>query len=320
MRYRYRVWGFGEGIAMHGLLHAGAEPRAFAAELLRGWTQAGLPLSRDLAAHLAPGVPLLTWYGLSGDGRALDRAREIAEMLSATKLGRHGARLHRPDLAGWENEVWVDCMHLDGPFLVALGRVLHDAHWIDLGVELLLSHARVLQDERTGLFWHGFDDATGVPNGVLWGRGQGWALLGLVDTLRELDPAHPGKDEVHQRLAKLVSGLAATEASLVGRWHTVVDRPETYLEPSVSAFVALGVGEATRQRLMDRSAAPLAGRAWQATLAGIDRHGELVGVSDATPVGADASHYESRATGVFPWGQGPALLAATQVFAEERST
>lgn len=315
MRYSYRAWGFGESIAMEGLLRAGEVPAAVAFRLLRGWAHDSPPLAGDPLAHVAPGVPLLALYSRSREQRLLERACELAEVLDHATAGRHGARLHRPDLPGWESEVWVDCMHLDGPFLVALGRELRDTRWADLGVDLLLSHARVLQDERSGLFSHGFDDVSGLRNGVHWARGQGWALLGLVDTLAEAR-SHRRADEIHQRLHALVSGLAATEAT-AGSWHTVVDHPETYIEASASAFVALGVGRAARHALVDPAFRGLARRAWLATRTRLSDVGELAGVSDATPVGTSVEHYARRATGIFPWGQGPAMLAAQEMVLEE---
>jgi unsaturated rhamnogalacturonyl hydrolase len=307
----YRRWGFGESIAMQALLAAGGTPRAYAAGLLDRWAADAPPLVDDRLAHVAPGVPLLELYRQTGAPYLLSRAREVAAILARTDVGRYGARIHRPDLAGWEHEVWVDCMHLDGPFLAALAGVEHDDRWADVGAEMLLSHARVLQDERTGLFSHGFDDASGRSNGVFWGRGQGWALLGLVETLQALPAGHAALGEIAQRLLRLIDGLATCEV-LPGAWHTVVDAPDTYLEPSVAAFVALGVGHALECQLVPASLGALAERALTATRLGIDTHGRLTGVSDATPVGADTEHYASRQRGVFAWGQGPALLALQQ--------
>jgi unsaturated rhamnogalacturonyl hydrolase len=172
----------------------------------------------------------------------------------------------------------------------------------------LLSHARVLQDERSGLFSHGFNDATGRPNRVHWGRGQGWALLGLADTAPALPSESPARAEAVQRLGAQIAGLAATEAE-PGVWHTVVDAPETYLEPSVGAFVALGVHRAIRAGLVGDEYDALVSRAMSTITAAVAPAGELLGVSDATPVGDDAAHYGARGRGVFPWGQGPALLA-----------
>jgi unsaturated rhamnogalacturonyl hydrolase len=302
MRYPFKVWGFGESIAVQGLLAAGADAQTYAVDMLRHWAESAGPLADEPLAHVAPGVPLLELYRLTAEGRLLDRALELASVLAATVTGRHGARLHRPDLPGWEHEVWVDCMHLDGPFLVHLAQVTGDQHWADLAASLLLAHARVLQDERCGLFSHGFDDASGQPNGVFWGRGQGWALLGLGDTLGALPGNHPARAEIAQRGHALADGLRHTEANRPGCWHTVVDAPQTYLEPSVGAFVALGIAGVAGDMALAR-------RALEATERGINAAGELTDVSDATPVGSSADQYVQRGHGVFPWGQGPALLA-----------
>ncbi len=312
--YPYKVWGFGESIAMEGLLAAGGEHHAVAARLVDGWACERGPLAADPLAHVAPGVPLLERFRETGEPRLLARARELGDVLTSTGIGSHGARIHRPDLSGWEHEVWVDCMHLDGPFLARLAVVTGDDRWRVLAAEVLLSHARVLQDDRGGLFSHGFDDAGGQPNGVFWGRGQGWAMLGLVDTIPLLPPG-PGRAEAEQRVRALVDGLAATavETATGFAWHTVVDHPETYVEPSIAAFVALGVGRGLRAGLLDGRHAALADRAWAEVVAGLDADGRLIGVSDATPVGADADRYRARGRGVFPWGQGPALLAAIAV-------
>jgi rhamnogalacturonyl hydrolase YesR len=309
-RYPYKVWGFGESIAMEGLLAAGGRHRRFAASLLGGWAANTPPLRSDPLAHVAPGVPLLQLFVETKEPAFLVRAAELAALMHSFLVGTAGARIHRPDLRGWEREVWVDCMHLDGPFLTKYGMMTGDDDAVELGVDLLLSHARVLQDEATGLFSHGFDDATGRRNHRHWGRGQGWALLGLVDTLQELLATHPSRSEMQQRLAGLIDGLAATEVK-PGQWSTVVDHPETYLEPSVSAFVALGIGRAIRNGFLE-AGDELAARAWRAVSDLVASNGTLPAVSDATPVGSTVEHYGSRPRGVFPWGQGPMLLAAIE--------
>lgn len=310
-RYPYKVWGFGESIAMEGLLSAGGSYRRLAASLLEGWVATAPPLRSDPLAHVVPGVPLLHLFAATNEPTLLAKAAELAALMASFPVGTGGARLHRPDLRGWEHEVWVDCMHLDGPFLTKFGTMTGDGDAVDLGADLLLSHARVLQDEATGLFSHGFDDATGRRTNLHWGRGQGWALLGLVDTPRQLPAAHPARPEARQRLAGLVDGLAATEVES-GQWSTIVDRPETYLEPSVSAFVSLGLNRAIRSGLIDPGREELAARAWRTTESSVAPDGTLPAVSDATPVGSTVEHYATRRRGVFPWGQGPVLLAAIE--------
>jgi rhamnogalacturonyl hydrolase YesR len=265
----------------------------------------------DPLAHVAPGVPFLMLYEEQPDDVLWSRIEDLAAILAGMKHGDAGARIHRPDLAGWEHEVWVDCMHLDGPFLARLGRLTNDAGWQDLAAELLLGHARVLQDETNGLFSHGFNDSTGEPNRVHWGRGQGWALLGLVDTLHELPREHASAAQIQERLAALIVGLASTEIE-PGVWSTVVDRPETYREASVSAFVALGVGRAIARGYVSAGYQTLVDRSWENVLANLSPEGDLLRVSDATPVGPDIAHYNARPLSSQAWGQGPALLAAVE--------
>jgi rhamnogalacturonyl hydrolase YesR len=306
-RLRYKVWGFGESIAMEALLRSGGAPADVAANLIRTWAYEHPPLASNPLSHVAPGVPLLMEWERTGDPALIRRALELGELHAQIQIGRHGARIHRPDLAGWENEVWVDNMHLTGPFLARLGAATGDARWHDLAADLLLSHARVLQDAG-GLFSHGFNDATGEANRVFWGRGQGWALLGLTDTLAWLPPDHPARRETGERLGALADALARTEAS-PGLWRTVLDHEETYLESSVGAFVALGVGEAVARRQIDARHGAMAERARAQLADFFNAAGEFSGTSDATPVGADAAHYAARPLGVFAWGQAPTLLA-----------
>src|SRR5207237_10612696 len=103
MRYPFKVWGFGESIAVHGLLAAGGHGQTYAVDMLRRWAESARPLVDEPLAHVAPGVPLLELYRLTAEAQFLDRALELATALAATVTGRHGARLHRPDLPGWEH-------------------------------------------------------------------------------------------------------------------------------------------------------------------------------------------------------------------------
>lgn len=182
-------------------------------------------------------------------------------------------------------------MHTDGPGLAALGR-------LDEAVAYATEYASVLQRDD-GLFHHGYDAQIERGNGVAWGRGQAWALVGLVDTLRMVP-----EDGLAARLERLVAALATHEDA--GRWHTVVDDPDAPVENSVAAYIAYGVDRAVRFGLVDETFAPMAERAFAATLSSLDGGG--LTVSEATPVG-DVANYVTRGTGVFPWGQAPVLHA-----------
>lgn len=290
--YPYRLWGFGEGPGLLGVLAAaelaGREDLVDRVHDLVAPTLDRAPAAED---HLIAVEVLLTLDRLRPlPGVAAACARWVAVVEGAARPVGAGPPVHRPDLAPWDTTVWVDCLHTDGPGLAALGR--------PSAVPLLLEHLRVLQD-GSGLCSHGFDVRAAAMNGVHWGRGQGWALLGLVGTLAQVSDA-----EASQRLHLLLGGLARHERD--GTWRTVVDDPGAPHEASVSALVAAGVLGGVRDGVLDDRWEALGRRALRAAEAAVV--GDGLPVSAATPVGPLRS-YREPATGVFPWGQGPLLLA-----------
>jgi rhamnogalacturonyl hydrolase YesR len=256
--YPYRMWGFGEGMALLGIIRAARvldRPQWIDAvwELIEPTlkTEPG-PLD-----HLIP-LEVLVEFDI-------DLTHRFA---SAAGMGPH-----RPDLKGLETMVWVDCMHTDIPGFMLAGRP-------DAAAQAIRLACLRFQDE-SGLFSHGYD---GKPNRVHWGRGQGWALHGLIAG------GSPQAGVVLHALEKHEED---------GRWRTVVDDSSAPLENSVSALVAAAVFE-----LGDSSWYPMGKRALRAAIAQLDADGGLP-VSEATPVGS----YVDRGTGIYPWGQGPLLLA-----------
>jgi unsaturated rhamnogalacturonyl hydrolase len=312
MQWNYRVWSFGEAIALRGLLRAGdvlgdAAPLGFVHGILRSWLGRGV--ARTHEDHVGAGRELLELHRRTLDVQFLDAARKLAALNESFPSGRDGERYHRGDTPGWRWQIWVDCMDVDGPFLAALAQATGEARYFDQAVGELLGYARTLQAD-SGLLFHGFERDCG-RNGELWARGNGWALMGLVDTLALLPRTHAAWPELQQRTVALVDALArAQDAS--GLWHTVIDDPATYLESTLATMAAYAVSEGIRHGVIDASRhADMERKARAAMHAQVAPDGTLQRVSDATPVGARAV-YATRPFGVFPWGQGPLLLALCQ--------
>jgi len=289
--YPYRVWGFGEGHALLGLLAAAdLLGRGELAETVRRHVAPSLAAPANPEDHLIAVDVLLRLRQVYPDLDIRPAARRfVASVEGAARPVAGQPAVHRPDLAGLGRLIWVDCMHTDGPGLAALRRPAAD---------LIEESAAVLQD-ASGLFHHGYDVYARRPNGVHWGRGQGWALWGLVGTL-----AHEDDTRLRRRLDGLVDALGEHETE--GRWRTIVDDPEAPVEASVSALVAAGLLAGLHAGVVRPDAASLAERALAAACA--DAEDGALAVSEATPVGT-AVTYLTRRIGVFPWGQGPLLVA-----------
>jgi rhamnogalacturonyl hydrolase YesR len=283
LAYSYRIWGFGEGLALVGILRAAQRlNRPQWIEAVADLVAPTLPRGPSTLDHLIS-VEALTELGrLRPDLRvapAIDRFR--AAVMPAERPVPGQPPVHRPDLPLLGTTIWVECLHTDGPGLPPAQ-----------AAPLVEEVSAVLQDE-SGLFSHGYDVATGRANGVHWGRGQGWALYGLRSV--QAEPA------ASDRIAALTAALQLHEHN--GSWRTIVDDTDAPTEYSLSAMVAAtdGIRPGDPQWIAVRQ------RALAAAVAALDSRGGLP-VSVPTPVGP-ARDYLYRDTGVFPWGQGPLLLA-----------
>lgn len=310
MAYPFKVWGFGEGIALEALWQAAdvlSAPayRAFVLDIFEHWL-ARQPQIVE-ADHSAPGGLLLEAAAATDDARLRALALRLAAHMHDLPGGPHGARFHRPTHPDFHDYLYVDCMEVDAPFLCALAAATGETAYFDRAANQILAYAALLQDTMTGLFYHQYNRATGQINGSFWGRGNGWALLGLAKTLRLLPPTHDAYDELRNRYMLLANALAERQLS-TGDWPTVLDWSQAYPEASLAAMFGYGIELGIRSAQLPASLGSVADRAWAATLARIDHEGRLLGVSVATPPG-DAVHYNRIATGSgFPWGQGPTLL------------
>lgn len=305
-QYQYKAWGYGEWIALEGLLAAARicqNPRylGFVEGLITGWISKREQLIP--ADHVAPGVTFIELFKLTGREIYLERALALANLLLNSPRSSRGARLLRPDA---NQHIYVDCLYSDPPLFCGLARVTGEGRWFDEAAAYALEFWNVLVDGRIPLLYHGYSEANSGHIGLLWGRGVGWALLGLVDTLADLPAEIKGRDALVADFRSMAGALRNLQAEN-GHWHTVLDHPETYLESSIACFVCAAFLKGIRTGLLDSSFEECARRSWNAFSGAITETGQLL-VSEATPEG-DLASYQTLGLGVFPWGQGPALRA-----------
>lgn len=82
----------------------------------------------------------------------------------------------------------VDYLGMICPFLSRYGRTFNSEEASNLSTALLGDFLLNGMDDKTGLPYHGFRSGTSEKLGIIgWGRGVGWLLIGMVDTLAFLD-------------------------------------------------------------------------------------------------------------------------------------
>jgi unsaturated rhamnogalacturonyl hydrolase len=330
-RYKYECWSYGDSIGFEGLLAASQvlSDNRYAGYVhgsLKGWMARKDPFNPW--DNTAPGHAMCLSYEDTGDETILAAALELADYLRLRPKvhGAYAAFERAPLRQPYSGEVlsprdlslladpgrgvFVDCLHFDPPFFVHLGALTGDTSLVDDGVAQALAMVALLQDPRTGMFAHFFLERTSSTYALGWSRGQGWALLGLLDVLTYAPVSHPGYREVLESAVRLAEALASTQDPS-GLWHAVIGRDDFYLETSVAFFFALGLWRGISRGWFRGELSQTADRAWKAGLELVSESGSMSGVSAAVWASTVESHYGNVPIGFqVPWGQGSLLLAA----------
>jgi unsaturated rhamnogalacturonyl hydrolase len=210
--------------------------------------------------------------------------------------------------------VYVDCLHFDPPFLAALADLCGAHNWRSDAVSAANGYITLLQDPASGLFYHFWLEKRAHAYGLGWGRGQGWALLGLLDVIDRLPAGMEGREDLERATERLLEAMLRTQSS-DGSWPAVAGVETSGREMSTAAFMVIGFCRALRLGLGDGARLrPAADRAWAATLLEVDGTGLLNHVSAAVYSSTSDEHYSAVPLGFdVPWGQGPLLVAAAEM-------
>jgi Predicted unsaturated glucuronyl hydrolase involved in regulation of bacterial surface properties, and related proteins len=330
-RLPFSYWGYGDSVGFEGL-HAASrllDDNSYAA-IARGMARGAFgrdPSLREsdntipgralalLAAEAGDDVLLAALCGVAASlaERRQIRGLPIAMNRAALVLPSDGGSLSAAEVALLANPkaaIYVDCLHFDPPFLCTLGRILGNDELLREGLRQAAAYACVLQDEQSGLFHHFYLEQTDERYIRGWSRGQGWALLGLLDCLAEAPADHELSAALRLATRRLAQAMICTQRP-DGEWPAVADRPESGHESSTAAFMAYGLRRGVQLGILDDECDAAAVEAWQATCRNVDDEGRLLGVSAAVWSSTRIEHYFHVSRGhITPWGQGPLLLAA----------
>jgi rhamnogalacturonyl hydrolase YesR len=174
--------------------------------------------------------------------------------------------------------------------------------------KMLVSYAGRLQ-RNDGIFVH-FTEGR-VP----WGRGNGFAALGLMEALTAMPSGHPSRADILGIYRKQMDGMV-TMQSPDGMWRQVVDEPGSYREESVTAMTLSAMARGVRLGWIDaKKFRPIIDRAWRALAAHITEEGGIVDICTSTGSQANLRLYLDRAaiSGFDDRGGGMGLLASMEM-------
>jgi rhamnogalacturonyl hydrolase YesR len=228
-----------------------------------------------------------------------------------TALARRGADLILPT---GTNEVvrfatgWTDDMYMATSLLARVASQTGDPRYTRAIGRLLPEYARILQ-RPDGLFVHGPESP------FAWGRGNGFAALGLAEALAYLPETWPERETVLGIFRRQMEALIGHQ-SADGSWREVVDEPESYQELTVTAMVVAAMARGIRLGWLPRAEYGMVVEAgWRAVVARVGEDGSVRNVCTSTEAGPTKEYYMERpvVNGMDDRGGAMVLLAAVEM-------
>ncbi|MFN2114409.1 MAG: glycoside hydrolase family 105 protein [Anaerolineae bacterium] len=233
---------------------------------------------------------------------------EAVDFLSHRACRAGGTLAHLP------GQLWDDTLAMSVPLLVRYGVEADRPDLVDQAASEYLAHERHLEDRRSGLWFHGWSFETqDHMSGAYWGRGNGWVAVAGAELLRWLPADHPDRPAVQESVTRQLDGLVDVQDGS-GMWHTVVDRPDFYLETSataaISAALARGIADGWLPATPARRTAAARGRV--AAYGKVAPDGTVTDVSQGTGVASTIEVYNQvPKSDIKPYGQGLFLMMAS---------
>lgn len=162
----------------------------------------------------------------------------------------------------YPEQVWLDGAYMALPFYMEYETKCNGMkNYHDLYAQFM-SIKKHMRDEKTGLYYHGFDasrsacwaDPMTGCSGSFWLRAIGWLAMALTDTLEKMDEQIYFEFRCIQSMLKdLVNALLPWQDGKSGMFYQVVNKPGekgNYLETSGTCMVACAIMKAVRLRFL----------------------------------------------------------------------
>lgn len=304
------MWDWPCGVAYLGICEAyRVTQRQEYLELLRNrvdeYIELGLP--GWTVNTCAMGHAMLTLYEATGDEKYLNIALSKLDYLRhrALRFGDGVLQHTVSDKNDFPEQCWADTLFMAAYFMLRAGVMLGDEALIDDALNQYYWHIQYLQDETTGLWYHGYSHVSKTHlSGFYWGRANAWAAYTMSQVGRTLPECYlyPKYLEIAGSLAEQLSALKLLQTEN-GLWRTLLDDEESYEEVSASAGIAAAMvikGNPLHLKYIDKAV--------EGILANVTPEGRVRNVSAGTAVMRDREGYMGiPRKWTQGWGQGLAL-------------
>lgn len=240
-----------------------------------------------------------------------DELAEVTNNSAHSKLLLHSAqhitqRGHGEPPHPADPDFRTEDLFLLGTILGRAYRLTNDPIYIEIAIDMFLHHET---QQANGLYWHS------RSNPYYWGRGNGFAALGLAELLTYMPRNHLHRQRIIEMHVKLLDGLIPTQEPS-GMFPQLLNYRGSYHEHSATSMIGYSVAKGILLGWLEYSQyIKLLDAAWKGVIERIDHHGKLVDVCTSTGVYDDDSGYLNRPaiSGYDDRGGGMALWFAIEM-------
>ena len=199
------------------------------------------------------------------------------------------ANRYRPGVVGGapppcDPDFRTEDMFMAGAMLGRAFDITGERPYLDLLVNFLID-SRIQQEN--GLFWHC------RPAPFYWGRGNGFAAMGLTETLTYLPGDFPGRESVLVMYRNLLDALVRIQ-NPSGMLPQVLDVPGSYQEFTATCMLGYALARGLRRGWLDPSYQTPLNLAWRGVSQRIDSMGNVVDGCASTGVQESLDEYLDR--------------------------
>lgn len=272
----------------------------------------GLPKTWTVNA-CAMGHCLITLYQATGEQQYYDiLMSKIAYIQKdALRFGDHVLQHTVSANNDFPEQAWADTLFMAAFLLLRAGVMNKDEEMIEDALNQWYWHINYLQDEKTGFYYHGYNNITGDHmSGIYWGRANAWAAytMSKVGGILPECYLYPKYLDIAGSLNDQLAALKTVQTEN-GLFRTVLNDEESYEEISASAGIAAAMlerGNPLHTRYINK--------AIQGLLANVSEDGRVMNVSGGTAVMKDVEGYRGISRRwIQGWGQGLALAFFSSV-------
>ena len=199
------------------------------------------------------------------------------------------ANRFRPGAAGeapqpCDPDFRTEDMFMAAALLGRAHRLTGETGYLDILVDFLLA-AKIQQEN--GLFWHC------RPAEFYWGRGNGFAALGLTEALSYMPEDYPRRADVLAMYHKLIEALRHLQRQS-GMLPNVLDFPGSYEEFTSTCMMGYSMARGLRRGWLPQDYRSTLALAWQGVAERIDDVGNVVDACASTGVQNTVRDYLDR--------------------------